>query len=472
MSPTSSPVKALAQRVRPIAERVRPTAVSAYGRLRPTLRKAFAHSPEGVQQALRSGRRRAVGLAQRSGPVPSLAELHAYWGLEEPIGYSRNREATARAHSETLLRLLPSGVNHLEKGDRVLELGSGVGRNLAALVDAGYTAVEGVELSRPAVDRMRRDFPQLTDVTVHVGALEDVLPTLDSDAYRLVYSMDTLGWVHPEAIDGVLAEMSRIGAHHLLIEPETVRAAGRRHFAHDLGGGLERHGMSAFGQQVDLSTVLPTTDDLASTTACHYKRMDSLASLRKFWTQPEPQGNVPRTYLNPVWRSKALLELVSDLPADARILEVGCNVGRNLAYLHDHGYPDVTGIEINPHAVELLRESFPQLAERPVHVGPAGDILPGLPDDSFDLVFTMAVIEHIHPDESHIFDEMVRVSRDVLSIEPRSRLSHRQFPHDVVEIFTSRGMELVSERPMTDFDYGADHTVATAFTAYRFAPAD
>lgn len=200
--------------------------------------------------------------------------------------------------------------------------------------------------------------------------------------------------------------------------------------------------------------------------------MDPQEDLHAFWRQPAPHGNVPRTYIGPVQRSKVLLQLLADLPQDARILEVGCNVGRNLAYLYDHGYTSLQGIEINPHAVELLRETYPQLADVPVHVGPAEEILPELPADSFDLVYTMAVIEHIHPDASAVFDEMVRVGSSILAIEPAGRRSHRQYPHDVPEIFRARGMRMVSSRPMTEFPELQRDRGLRPFTAYRFVRSD
>jgi len=203
-------------------------------------------------------------------------------------------------------------------------------------------------------------------------------------------------------------------------------------------------------------------------TATRFRRMDKKASLHEFWRQPTPPGNDPNDYIRATGRSEALLELVSDLPADAHILEVGCNVGRNLAYLYDHGYTNLAGVEINPHAVELLRKTFPQLADVPVHIGAAGDRLPELGDDSFDLVYTMAVIEHIHPDESDMFDHMVRIGKQILAIEPPGRLSHRQFPHDVPEVFGSRGMKLVSARSMADFPSNAKDPTIHVFNAYRF----
>ncbi|HEU4426202.1 MAG TPA: class I SAM-dependent methyltransferase [Pilimelia sp.] len=198
------------------------------------------------------------------------------------------------------------------------------------------------------------------------------------------------------------------------------------------------------------------------------KTMDRPEVLHDFWRQPMPPGNSSHDYIGPVGRSHVLLELISDLPKTARILEVGCNVGRNLAYLHDNGYRHVEGVEINPHAVERLRTTYPQLADVPIHLGPAEEVLPGLPDDGYDLVYTMAVLEHIHPDHSMVFDEIARVGRSVLAIEPPGGVSHRQFPHDIPKVFTARGLCLVSSRSMADFPKTADDKAIAKYSAFRF----
>lgn len=176
------------------------------------------------------------------------------------------------------------------------------------------------------------------------------------------------------------------------------------------------------------------------------KRDDLLA----FWRTEAPEGNEPEGYLAPVERSQALLDLVQFLPADARILEVGCNVGRNLAFLFNAGYRNVEGVEISPHAVALLRKSHPELAETTIHLGAAEDILPRLETRSYDLVFTMAVMQHIHPDSFSVFDDMARLSDRVLAIEPTGRhATARQYPHDTEAIFRDRGFRRVWAKPMT-----------------------
>jgi hypothetical protein len=83
----------------------------------------------------------------------------------------------------------------------------------------------------------------------------------------------------------------------------------------------------------------------------------------------------------------------------------------------------------------------------------------------------VGALEHIHPEESRIFDEMVRVGREVLAIEPKGKVSHRHFPHDIPTVFTSRGLELVWSTWMGELDRLDVGKAMHPYTAYRFAPA-
>jgi hypothetical protein len=80
----------------------------------------------------------------------------------------------------------------------------------------------------------------------------------------------------------------------------------------------------------------------------------------------------------------------------------------------------------------------------------------------------MAVLEHIHPDESTVFDDMARIGKQVLAIEPKGRLTHRTFPHDIPKEFGDRGLMMVSDKSMAEFPSNAPDKVIHVFNAYRF----
>jgi SAM-dependent methyltransferase len=348
---------------------------------------------------------------------------------------------------------------------RILDVGCGDGRHLAHLYDNGFTNLEGIEINPHAIKRLRETYPQLKDVTIHEGSAEDVLPTLADDRYSVAFTIATLQHIHPDSVD-VFDNLVRVASDIFVIEgPPT---SSRYQHPHDYDKLFSARGMTKRPTR-PMADIPGAGKTFGAYVGRQYRRMETQATLHEFWRQPAPPGNNPHNYIQARGRSMALLELISDLPKDARILEVGCNVGRNIAYLYDNGYTGVEGIEINPHAVELLRKTFPQLAIADVHIGPAGEVLPKFADDEFDLVYTMAVLEHIHPDESSVFNDIARIGKHVLAIEPKGRLSHRQFPHDVPKEFGDRGLKLMSEKPMGDFPSEANDKAMHAFYAYRFA---
>ena len=151
------------------------------------------------------------------------------------------------------------------------------------------------------------------------------------------------------------------------------------------------------------------------------------------------------------------------LDGGARVLEIGCSSGRHLAHLHDGGFENLHGIEINAEAIETLREEYPGLAaDAEFHVGDAAELLPAFEDGAFEAVYTVETLQHIHPDDAdEVFDEVARVAGDLLiTVENESARGaggddadvsyvNDEFPlyhRDWKEIFQQRGFaQLLSE---------------------------
>ncbi len=85
------------------------------------------------------------------------------------------------------------------------------------------------------------------------------------------------------------------------------------------------------------------------------------------------------------------LRRFGDLPAQARILEIGCGTGHNLPMLAQFGHVDA--IEIDPAARAIAAERL----GRPIGDAPL-PALPGVPRGSYDLVAVLDVVEHIEDD--------------------------------------------------------------------------
>jgi SAM-dependent methyltransferase len=171
--------------------------------------------------------------------------------------------------------------------------------------------------------------------------------------------------------------------------------------------------------------------------------------VHEYWRRPWDGRNAPAGYLAPSAneRSQFLVDLLArHVPTTASVLEVGCNAGRNLAHLHEAGYRRLAGLDLSEAAVGLLRETYPQLADVPVAVGAAEELLPTIASDAHDALFTMAVLEHVHPESEAIFGELARIARVVVTIEDERLHSWRHFPRNYRRIFEGLALRQIEER--------------------------
>jgi SAM-dependent methyltransferase len=104
-----------------------------------------------------------------------------------------------------------------------------------------------------------------------------------------------------------------------------------------------------------------------------------------------------------VGRRQIVYDLVLCANSDrgCRILEMGCSSGQFLFQLRNHGYQNVTGIDISERAVKVCQE-----AGLPANVMDAQRL--DFPDDSFDLITASDVLEHL-ADEKRALQEWRRV---------------------------------------------------------------
>ncbi len=99
----------------------------------------------------------------------------------------------------------------------------------------------------------------------------------------------------------------------------------------------------------------------------------------------------------------------------AAILEVGCGCGRHLASLHDSGFGNLTGIDINDESFEVMAEYYPELARTGnFQTGAVEDLVPEFADGAFDVVYSVETLQHIHPENEWVFEELARLTSDLL----------------------------------------------------------
>ncbi|WP_135805469.1 class I SAM-dependent methyltransferase [Halorussus marinus] len=100
---------------------------------------------------------------------------------------------------------------------------------------------------------------------------------------------------------------------------------------------------------------------------------------------------------------------------DAAILEVGCSSGRHLAHLLDRGFENLTGIDINDESFDVMAEYFPAVADAgEFHTGPIEELLPTFDDAAFDVVYSVETLQHVHPENTDVFEDLARVTGDLL----------------------------------------------------------
>ena len=101
--------------------------------------------------------------------------------------------------------------------------------------------------------------------------------------------------------------------------------------------------------------------------------------------------------------------------SEARILDLGCNVGRHLNTLREKGFTDLHGVDVNAGCREEMLKFFPALAESAtLSWASFQEYLPAMPDGFFDIIFTHGkTIEHTHP-SFNLCSELARVGRNWL----------------------------------------------------------
>jgi pseudaminic acid biosynthesis-associated methylase len=100
-------------------------------------------------------------------------------------------------------------------------------------------------------------------------------------------------------------------------------------------------------------------------------------------------------------------DFLCGISKDASFLEVGCNTGNQLLLLQRMGYSNLSGLELQPYALEIARSRTENisLAQGSALAIPHGDAF-------FDVVFTSGVLIHIAPEDlPRAMDEIHRCAR-------------------------------------------------------------
>ena len=96
------------------------------------------------------------------------------------------------------------------------------------------------------------------------------------------------------------------------------------------------------------------------------------------------------------------------------IFEFGCHAGKHLYYIKQElPHIEIFGIDINEQAISVGKKKF----NIPIEIGNE-DFLKKIPDNSFDIVFTVSVIDHVVEPEI-ICNELTRIAKKyIILLEP------------------------------------------------------
>jgi len=126
-------------------------------------------------------------------------------------------------------------------------------------------------------------------------------------------------------------------------------------------------------------------------------------------TSPEEAEKAYLKYWG-VLRSDLNKEFLGELDRSINILEVGANIGIQLALLQKIGFKNLYGIEINREAVEFSKSHL-----KGIDIIRASALDLPFKDKYFDLVFTSGVLIHISPvDVKKVMEEIHRCSNEYI----------------------------------------------------------
>lgn len=173
--------------------------------------------------------------------------------------------------------------------------------------------------------------------------------------------------------------------------------------------------------------------------------------LHEFWKNPSGELNRPEDYQVRTDRSTYLADKIKHYSyPDFSILELGCNIGRNLDALQKQGHTNLVGIEINPSCLDMMRQTYPDLKAK-ITIGTIEDTLPNMAPRSVDVVFTCAVLMHLHRDSDFVFAEMARITKKtIIILENETGRARKNQPRHYQKIFEGLGFFQVESHYFND----------------------
>lgn len=183
----------------------------------------------------------------------------------------------------------------------------------------------------------------------------------------------------------------------------------------------------------------------------------------EYWEKPDDVLNKAEDYAKESEFGKSVyLQNIIQKYCDNIVsaLEIGCNVGRNLYFLNTNLNIEVSGIEISKHALSLLPGYYPTLQKVKLWQGNVVEIIPAIPDNYADVVFSMAVLMHLHPTTPDSFwEHVVRIAgKYIITIENEHGGSERNWSRDYQGLLEKHGVRQIHTEDLPTHDSIPDLT--------------
>lgn len=142
--------------------------------------------------------------------------------------------------------------------------------------------------------------------------------------------------------------------------------------------------------------------------------------------------------------------LDNNVDTDDEIIELGCNIGRHLNYLHENGYELLYGIELNEDAVSTMEDEYPDMYNcSNIYNSTIEEKIKCFDENQFQALFSITVFQHIHKDSNWIFDEIARVTNNIIITieleEPYILNKWHYHYRNYNDIFSKRGFRQILE---------------------------
>ena len=154
---------------------------------------------------------------------------------------------------------------------------------------------------------------------------------------------------------------------------------------------------------------------------------ESLKKAHDYWSNPNKNRNNPENYILFKERTNFLFKelfQLKEIDKNYTFFEIGCNSGRDLIFLYDNGFKNLTGIDINKKVIEFAQKQLINTNVRLINNEIEKEIIL-FNDNEFDVVFSFATLMQIHDDSFWIFDEILRIAQKYIIIVENEKRDYK-----------------------------------------------